>query len=202
MAFWVHFTTQSAGTVFALLWGIPFLTTGEGLSRLSASALITLFVLTNAVMGPVIGGLTASNQRLMFIVINAVPLSAMVAWAVVLLQPGKSPEWLLAILVVVLGLGGPTSMLAFDYSRRYVSARQLGGSNGFINIGGFMASLLMMFVVGVALDFANTGSDRSSLYSLEHFRVAIPVQFVFTFLGLVFFNAEHARTQRHESPRE
>ena len=32
LGLWTHFTTQFSGTVFALLWGFPFLVSGEGLS--------------------------------------------------------------------------------------------------------------------------------------------------------------------------
>ena len=37
LGLWTHFTTQFSGTVFALLWGYPFLVSGEGLSRGGAS---------------------------------------------------------------------------------------------------------------------------------------------------------------------
>ena len=42
MSFWIHFTLQSSGSVFALLWGVPFLVAGEGQSRQFASSLLTL----------------------------------------------------------------------------------------------------------------------------------------------------------------
>ena len=32
LGLWTHFTTQFPGTVFALIWGYPFLVAGEGLS--------------------------------------------------------------------------------------------------------------------------------------------------------------------------
>ena len=45
LGLWTHFTTQFSGTVFALMWGFPFLIAGEGLPRATASSLLTLFVL-------------------------------------------------------------------------------------------------------------------------------------------------------------
>src|SRR6201991_1074967 len=49
LGLWTHFTTQFCGTVFALIWGFPFLIAGEGLSRGTASALLTVFVLVGMV---------------------------------------------------------------------------------------------------------------------------------------------------------
>src|SRR3954468_21061260 len=44
LGLWTHMGTQFSGTVFALLWGVPCLVAGQGLSTGSASALLTLFV--------------------------------------------------------------------------------------------------------------------------------------------------------------
>jgi len=41
LGLWSHFTTQFTGTVFALMWGFPFLIAGEGLDRETASSLRT-----------------------------------------------------------------------------------------------------------------------------------------------------------------
>src|SRR5581483_5083810 len=59
LGFWSHMGTQFSGTVFALLWGVPFLVAGQGLRPAEASALLTLFVLTGIAVGPLIGEFTA-----------------------------------------------------------------------------------------------------------------------------------------------
>ena len=41
LGLWTHFTTQFSGTVFALLWGFPFLVSGEGSARRSGRPLFT-----------------------------------------------------------------------------------------------------------------------------------------------------------------
>src|SRR4029453_14187116 len=55
LGLWTHFTTQFTGTVFALMWGFPFLIAGEGVTRQAASALLTVYVLTGMAAGPLIG---------------------------------------------------------------------------------------------------------------------------------------------------
>jgi len=198
MGFWTHFCTQSSGTMFALLWGVPFVTSGEGYPPAVASSLLILFVFTNASMGPILGSIAAKDERYRALIITATPLAGIVAWIVVLLLPGQAPIWLLVGLVVVIGVGGPASMLAFDYTRIYAQKSTLGVVNGFVNIGGFLASLTMMAGVGLLLDRLNAGHTRASLYSLEHFRLALPVQFVLTIFGLVMYRRERKLTIRFE----
>ena len=53
----MHFTAQFAPTVFALLWGYPFLVSGQGLSPTMASTLLTLMTFVALVAGLVAGGL-------------------------------------------------------------------------------------------------------------------------------------------------
>ena len=55
LAFWSHFTTPFAGTAFIMLWGIPFLTAGEGATPAEAAAITTVLVLSGIAIGPVMG---------------------------------------------------------------------------------------------------------------------------------------------------
>ncbi len=59
LAFASHLGTQFSGMVFAVLWGIPYLISGQALSSSAASALITLLVGCTIVIGPVMGILTS-----------------------------------------------------------------------------------------------------------------------------------------------
>lgn len=202
MAFWTHFTTQSSGTMFALLWGIPFLTLGQGYPRTTASALLALFVATNACMGPVFGAIAARGFRWRARVIVVAPLVGATLWIFTLTWQGQAPLWLLASMVIGLGFGGPASMLAFDYTRAYASKQQLGSVNGFVNIGGFLASFVMMALIGLALDAFSAGGQPSALYSLANFRLAIPFHFLVTAVGMYFYVRELKATVRTEGVRE
>lgn len=202
MGFWTHFCTQSSGTMFALLWGVPFITSGEGYPQVFASGLLVLFVFTNSSLGPILGAIAAKGESYRSRIVVFTPVAGIVAWTVVLLTPGQSPPWLLVGLVLVIGAGGPASMLAFDYTRIYAPKSQLGVANGFVNIGGFLASLTMMAGVGLLLDRFNVGQGKSSLYSLGHFRLALPVQFAITLLGLAMYLRERRRTYATEGKPE
>jgi MFS family permease len=199
MAFWTHFTTQSTGTVFALLWGVPFLVQAEGKSVTYDGTILTAFVLTNASLGPLIGGgFTAKHPdrrlRLVLVVIAIVVF----AWVLVILWPGTIPDWIGYLLVVLIGIGGPASMIAFDFSRSYVVKSELGVTNGFINIGGFLAALTMMASIGLVLDCAKQFGVTRELYSAEGFRIAFSTQFLVVAIGVIGLLVSARKARRSE----
>lgn len=181
LAFFTHFSTQSTGTSFALLWGVPFMVSGVGLPRAVAGILLTVFVVTNATMGPVIGYFCARFPQLRQRFVLLLVTSILVAWIVVVLTPGPTPLWMLAALVIVIGVGGPSSMVAFDYSKERFPTNELGATNGVINVGGFLAALTMIFLIGTTLDILG----GENLYSMDNFRVAFSVQLIITVIGIV-----------------
>jgi len=181
LGLWTHFVTQYSGTVFALLWGFPFLVSGEGRSRAVASALLTLQVLVGMATGPVVGVLVTRHPLRRSWLVLGVVAAAIGAWALVLLWPGPAPIWVLALLVVALALGGPGSMIGFDFARTFNPPNRLGSATGIVNVGGFVASLVTMLLVGLVLD-ARTGGGTD--YSLADFRIALSVQLVLWAVGI------------------
>jgi MFS family permease len=180
---YTHLVTQFSGTVFALLWGYPFLTVGEGLAPGTAAALLTLLVLVGMVVGPVLGRLCGRwplrRSTLVFTILAATVLM----WTVVLSWPGRAPLPLLVLLVVVLGTNGPGSMIGFDFARTWNPAERQGSASGVVNVGGFVASLLTVLAIGAVLDLLTPGS--STAYDLDAFRAAFAVQYVFWTVGAV-----------------
>jgi hypothetical protein len=79
---------------------------------------------------------------------------------------------------------------------------QLGSVNGFVNIGGFLASFIMMAIVGLVLDWNNHGQSQSLLFSLENFKFAIPFHFAVTIIGLMFYLRELKGTKAVEGMKE
>lgn len=191
-AFWVHFTLQSSGSVFILLWGYTFLVQGEGLSRPLASSLLSSFVFIGFFVGPILSAICARHPASRHRLVTAVYSIIFLAWMIIILSPGVNPTWQVILLVLSIGIGGPASMVAFDYSRTSIPQLRLGTSNGIINSGGFVATFITMFLVGVALDLIQRFelSGGASLYSLASFKMAFPIQLVvMTFGILMFFRA-------------
>ena len=87
-------------------------------------------------------------------------------------------------------------MVAFDYSRSYVSNRELGAANGFINIGGFLAALLMIGAIGLALDAQRAVNPEVALYDAGHFKLALCVQFAVIGFGLWRFGIANRKLHK------
>jgi MFS family permease len=179
---WSHFTTQFTGTVFALMWGFPFLIAGEGLPRETASALLTVFVLVGMAAGPLIGVLVQRHpMRRSWLVLGVVSMNA-IGWGLVIAWPGRAPLPILVLLVLALGLGGPGSLIGFDLARTFNPPSRLGTATGMVNVGGFVASLVTILLVGLILD-ARTGGRAN--YDIGDFKVAMSVQYLVGAIGLV-----------------
>ncbi|MFP5348097.1 MAG: MFS transporter [Actinomycetes bacterium] len=182
LGMWTHFTAQFSGIVFALLWGYPFLVSGEGRSPGEASALLTVTVVAGVLVGPAIGVLVERHPlRRSWLVLGVIALNAAV-WTAVLAWPRPAPTWLLLVLVVALATSGPGSMIAFDFARTFNPPNRLGTATGIVNIGGFVASLITIYLIGVVLDLRTGGS---ATYTLADFRAAMSVQYLTWGVGVV-----------------
>jgi len=183
LGLWSHFTVQFGSTVFALLWGFPFLVSGQGLTAAAASGLLIVMTVTAVVASPLIGVFITrwpySRSTLVLWIVGAI----MVVWAVVLLWPGRSPLWLLVVLVVVLAVGGPGSLVGFDLARTFNPPTRLGSATGIVNVGGFVAALSTVALIGIVLDQVAPGGP--STYTVDSFRVAMSVQYLVWTFGVV-----------------
>jgi MFS family permease len=183
LGLWSHFSAQFGATVFALLWGFPFLVSGQGLTPGAASGLLIIMTVTSVVTSPLIGAFVTrwpySRSTLVLWIVGSI----MAVWAVVLLWPGRAPLWLLVVLVVVIAVGGPGSMVGFDLARTFNPPTRLGSATGIVNVGGFVASLSTVALIGIVLDLVAPGGP--STYTVDSFRVAMSVQYIVWVIGLV-----------------
>ncbi|MEV6375729.1 MFS transporter [Micromonospora musae] len=183
LGLWTHFVTQFSGSVFALLWGYPFLVQGQGLTPTTAAALLTLMTVAGLLVGPVLAQLCARHPYRRSVLVFAVVAATATAWAVVLAWPGPAPHWLLVALVLVLAINGPASIIGFDYARTFNPVSRIGSATGIVNVGGFVASIVLVLAVGVVLDLA-TPAGRDSP-DLTAFRWAFALQYLLWAFGAV-----------------
>ncbi|UNB54771.1 MULTISPECIES: MFS transporter [unclassified Mycolicibacterium] len=197
LGFFTHMGTQFSVTVFALMWGVPYLTVAQGQSAGVAGALLTVSVVAAIAAGIVIGIATGRiPHRRSRIVLGIIASNALV-WTVVLALPGRAPLWLLVILIVVISVGGPGSMVGFDFARTFNPSAILGTAQGMVNMGGFIASLLVMQAMGAILE-ARGG------YSFESFRIAWTAQYVvwiLTVIGILITRRKTRQLMRDEEER-
>lgn len=194
LGFFSHMGTQFSGLAFALLWGLPYLVTAQGFSAVTASAMLTLFVLATIVIGPLMGELTARHPLRRSWLVLAVIGGNMITWTVVLALPSAAPLWLLVVLIVVMAAGGPASVVGFDFARTSNPRESLGLAQGMVNQGGFLASLLVLAAVGGVLGMAGG-------YSFESFRLAWLVQYPIWLFAIIAILITRGKARRHEQVR-
>ena len=205
MGFWTHFTLQPSLTMFTLLWGFPYLTVAVGLSPTVATLLFIGTVVLSAIVGPILGILSARfplrRSNITLGTIGAI----LACWIAVLAWPGPPPLWLLIVLIACMTVGGPGSMIGFDYARTYNPARSQGSANGVVNVGGFLACFVIMFFVGVLLDVLRdrgAADSVAALYSLDSFRIAFLAQFPVIGLGIAMVIRLRIRLRRQLKDEE
>lgn len=194
LGFWIHFSTQFSATSLGLLWGYPFLVRGEGRTPTEAGVLLTLLVVAVVLAGPVLGWLVGLHpwhrSSMALVIVGAI----VVVWSVVLAWPGPAPLALLVLLVVVVGVGGPASMIGFDVGRTSNPPERLASSTGIINVGGFSASLVLVVMIGLVLDWRTPGGGAD--YPPEAFVWAMSTQYLLWALGLLQLARYRGRARR------
>jgi MFS family permease len=182
LGLWTHFVTQFSATVFALLWGYPFLVEGEGRTPHEAGLLLTILVVVAIGFGPVLGRLVGRWPYRRSIPTLSIVGATVATWTLVLAWPGRAPLVVLVLLVVVLATNGPGSMVGFDYARTENPSARIGSATGIVNVGGFVASLSTILMIGLVLDLRSPGGGAA--YTLGDFRAAFAVQYVVWAIGI------------------
>jgi nitrate/nitrite transporter NarK len=114
-------------------------------------------------------------------VLGVIAVNAL-GWGLIIAWPGRAPLAVLVVLVLALGLGGPGSMIGFEFARTFNPPNRLGTATGIVNVGGFVASLVSILLVGLILD-ARTGGQAT--YDIVDFKVAMSVQYAIGAIGLI-----------------
>ena len=190
MSFWTHFTTQPTTTSVGLLWAVPYLVTAQGQKLEFVAFILTAMVGFGFITGPIIAEVCARAPQHRTRLVYSVVWLTVLAWVVLLAMPEKSPSWLLLICFLVISIGGPASMVAFDFSKDFVPKQSLGSANGFANVGGFLATLVMMYLTGLVIDLLYDPASGIDRYNLESFRWGFAAQFIVIAIGLFFFRKE------------
>ncbi|WP_460775982.1 MFS transporter [Microbacterium sp. GXF7504] len=198
LGFWVHFVTPFACTAFALLWGVPYLVHGEGMTTGEAGLMISVLVVSGFVLAPVMGMLSGAHPSWRAGIAVGSVLAQAGALTAVLLTPGRAPYWLLVVWMVTLSSGAAASMIAFDITRRYNPVRRLSTATGIVNMGGFIAALIAVYLIGLVLDLQ--GADPAA-YTRGELRWAFASLAVLWVVGLTGLLLESWRVRRAHGER-
>jgi MFS family permease len=177
--FWVHFTAMSTSLTFGVLWGVPFLISAQGMSRTEASSMLLLTVVASVAVSPVIGYLTGRYPSTRVPLAIGVCIATVCGWALVLAAfSSQVPRPLLVVVIVITGLGGPTSTIGFALARDYNGPAIVGTATGVVNVGGFVAGIVGCLAIGWALDVMGTTDTHA-------YRIAFALAVLVQAAGLV-----------------
>ncbi|SFB99394.1 Major Facilitator Superfamily protein [Nocardioides terrae] len=193
LGFWIHFATPFSANALGLLWGLPFFVRGEGRTDHEAGLLLTLMTLTVMFVGPLLGWAIGREPWHRSTLSLWVIGGEVVVWTAVLLWPGDAPLGLIALLVIVVGTGGPASMIGFDVARTVNPGHRLASASGIVNQGGFIATLLLVLAIGWVLDWRTPGSG--SAYTPDAFGWAMSLQYLLWAVGLAQIVRYRRRTR-------
>lgn len=105
LGMWSHFVSQFSATVFALLWGYPFLVQGLGWSTSGASTLLMAMTAWAVVSGLVTARLVARLPYYRSWIVVGIVIAMVVPWTAVLLWPGVAPGWLVVVMAFATASG-------------------------------------------------------------------------------------------------
>jgi nitrate/nitrite transporter NarK len=153
LGFWVHFACMSTTTAFGVLWGSPYLIKTAGLTAAGAGTVLMCGVIGAGIASPIFGWLIGHRPIVRVPLALSVCLLTIAGWLVLVLAYGdRPPTGFVVTLFVFMALGGPASMAAFALARDYNHARTLGTASGVVNVGGFLAAVLIALGIGWVLD--------------------------------------------------
>ena len=158
LGFWVHFSCMSLATMFAVLWGLPYLVR-QGFTDAGASVVLLVCVLAAIVSSPAIGAVFGRYPAARVPFALGVCLVSVAGWAVLLGGfGGRPPHPLIVAVVAVAAVGGPASTIGFSLARDYNPPAMVGTATGVVNVAGFTSTIIASLLVGGVLEMTGPGS--------------------------------------------
>lgn len=183
LGIWIYCSSLFFPSLLMLLWGYPYLVDGQGTTPLAAAALLTLLTIVSIGGGPIVGVLVGRFPH------TRLPLAAwwlaasIAIWTLVLVWPRAAPFWSQVLLMIVAGAGFPVGLVAFDFARMGTPDEQVGTAMALVNVTGYIATIVVIFGIGVALDLLTP--PGSAHYSPHAFTLAMLVPYpVWAFAGM------------------
>jgi MFS family permease len=181
LGFWVHFSCMSLATMFAVLWGLPYLVR-QGFTEAGASAVLLVCVLAAIVASPAIGAVFGRYPAARVPFALSVCLVTVGGWVLRFGGcGGPPPHPLIVAVVAVAAVGGPASTIGFSLARDYNPPAMVGTATGVVNVGGFTSTIIASLLVGAVLDVTGPGSGAG--YRLA-FCCAVAVQVLGTAMAV------------------
>lgn len=161
------FAIWSPVTIFAVLWGMPYLENIYHLSKVTAATQISIIWITIAFGGPLVGWTSKKigKRRLPMILCS---LTGLIASAILVYSEPLSSTFLIFLLILY-GIGASGLVLAFGLVADIQSPKTIGAAIGFTNMAVILGGIIFQPTVGYIIQ--NVGP----LYSHHSFRIGLTI---------------------------
>ncbi len=195
LGFWIHLSSMAGPTVFAVLWGYPYLTQALGYPVATASTLLMLLVVGGLIGNLLLGPTIARRPHIRGGLALTVAGLCLAGWLVLIGWPGGQPPLPVVIAVIcVFSVGGPASGIGFMLARDYNPRHRISTATGLVNVGGFCGAVVMVFAVGQILDLVEPGA---STHTAAAYRWAFAAIALLTAFGIFRMLVWILRTRVH-----
>lgn len=186
--FFVHFTGLAPVPVFILMWGVPLMTVGMGLSPAQAGTVLTINTIALIILGPLHGFVSrrCGSARHLATAVQAVAHIA--AWAWFFAPDTPRSFGAMVVMSVVIALFCPSANYGFDVVREGMPRNVLGAATGLANMGGFIAGMTAAQLCGQILEA--TGMDWAGF---RHAAVGVALVWLVGIVGILL-TGRKART--------
>ena len=190
-------------TVFASLWGVPYLQELHGFDRDTAATATSMIFVGWALGCPLVGWLSdLTGKRFRLILLGA--LASLVLILALLYLPGM-PLSVVCAGFVVFGIFSSTQALTFAIGRDESPHGAVGTAVAFVNMLSMLGGMIFQSGVGTILDWTWDGSMRHGVrvYGVEQYEKAmlvIPICLLLAAILAVFMRDVPSATTRDVSP--
>jgi len=181
-------------TVFAVLWGVPFLKRVYVISSVHAASLIAMIWIGTAVGGPLLTWWSNVLQSRRTPIITAA-IVGILSSVIIIYYPPFSMTWL-AIWLLLFGIAASAQAVCFGLVIDTQPKSLIGTASGFTNMAIILGGLTLQPAVGLVLDHLWTGKKTISgapIYSLHAYHVGlclVPCAFLLALIAAVFLVKE------------
>lgn len=162
-------------TVFAVLWGVPFLMTFYSATKVEAAYAITFIWVGVAIGGPVIGWWTNHIKSRRIPMITACSISLLSICMILFVK--FSSMALLYVFLTLLGFGASSQLIPFALLLDNLPHSAIGTGTGLTNMAVIFGGVTLQPIVGFILKYLWTGKLHHgiAIYSAAHFQMALSV---------------------------
>lgn len=156
-AFFIHWAGMLNQIVFTLIWGVPLMSLGMGMSAAQVGMVLTINTIASVCSSFILGPISQRAGRHRDLAVIALAGTIGVSWLIFLWPEEPRSMAAIIILNVIMALFTPTSNFGFDNVRARVDRRYVATATGLGNMGGFLAGMLAAQLVGLSLDTTSAG---------------------------------------------